>query len=139
VAAAQAPAYLLRYTDREGLNTWKGETSPARLAVFLLELFDAEAARAGAPPKGVTAEHFREKAPRAEIAALHSDHGSCLFPDHPVFAPPAAPRDNLHAAVYPLDAPDTVGNTWAMEVGVTAKNAPYLSLRAMLDDQGATQ
>ncbi len=133
VAAAQTPAYLLRYSEREGLNTWKSETSPARLAVFLLELLDAEAARAGAPPKHIAPDHFREKGPRAEIAALHRDHGSCLFPDHPVFSPPAAPRDNLHAAVYPLDAPDAAGNAWAMEVGVTAKNAPYLSMRAMLD------
>jgi hypothetical protein len=134
VDAAQTPAYLLRYSEREGLNTWKRETSPARLAVFLLELFDAEAARAGASPESVTPDHFREKAARAEIAALHRDHGSCLFPDHPVFAPPATPRDNLHAAVYPLDAPDGVGNTWAMEVGVTAKGAPYLPLRTMLDE-----
>ncbi len=130
--AAVDPRGYLQAHEREGLSTWKDDALPTRLALFLTELMDAEAGRAGEAPRGVTAGHFRDKAARAEIAAMHRDQGSCLFPDHPLFTPPATPRDHMHAAVHPLDAPDAQGNTWAVELGVTSKGAPFLPLRALL-------
>jgi superfamily II DNA or RNA helicase len=129
-----APLYERRsyaHGEREGVETWAQTSVPSRLAVFLSEVFAASAAAAGATPESTLAvEHFRAKGPREEIAALHRDLGSCLFPDHPIFTPPAAAREELRVAVSPPSA----GNAWGLELGLTIAGKGFLPLSALLAD-----
>ncbi len=117
--------------EREGVATWVAETLPSRLAVFLTEVFAATADAAGAAPdSALTVEHFRAKGAREEIASLHRDHGSCLFPDHPVFTPPATAREELRVAI----SPPAEGDQWGVELGLAVAGKGFLPLRALLED-----
>jgi superfamily II DNA or RNA helicase len=118
--------------ERDGVATWAAEANPSRLATFLVEVFGATAARAHATPDStLTAEHFRAKATREEIASLHRDHGSCLYPDHPVFTPPATARESLRVAVAP---PAAGSDAWSVELGLTVNGKGFLPLRALQDE-----
>jgi len=118
--------------ERDGVPTWAAEANPSRLATFLVEVFGAGAAYAGATPdSSLTVEHFRAKGPREEIASLHRDHGSCLYPDHPVFTPPATARESLRVAVAP---PAEGSEAWSVELGLTVNGKGFLPLHTLLEE-----
>jgi superfamily II DNA or RNA helicase len=103
--------------SREHVPTWIDEASPARFATFLTELFVCEVERvATKSPRVLVLDAFREKRAREDTLAVHRDHGSCLFPDHPVLSPPSAPNGHLHARLHPAA---TKGAPWNLELGIT--------------------
>ena len=124
---------LLPARDPSTDDRWPREVVPARLAVFLLEALGAAALCPEAPTDAVTVRALRDAVARGDAAALHRAHGSCLYPQHPFLAPvTVAPKDHLHARVYPLDAPDAAGDTWALDLGVLKDTRAFLPLDALV-------
>jgi superfamily II DNA or RNA helicase len=88
---------------------WAPERGLLRFARFAVEIFAAATSEPPALSEPWTAERLREAlgAGARELLALHRDHGSCLYPQHPLFAPPEAPRGHLAGRI---DSAGTAGS-----------------------------
>ncbi len=124
-------SFFDRRREREPA-TWTRETVPSRLAIFLLEVLGAAVERAGAAHDGVPPKAIREAVARGDVATLHRDHGSCLHPQHEIFAAPTVPKAHLHARLHPLEASDDAGNAWELELGLAGTDDAFLPLETLV-------
>jgi superfamily II DNA or RNA helicase len=97
-------------TDR-GLHSALAERYPAHFARFVIDLLAA----ATAPQKDVALDAALVlKDPQLE--RLHRSQGSCLYPWHPIFAPPELPPGRLDARVLP--APEGSAQPFGLDLGL---------------------
>lgn len=118
-----------------------GERFPLRLARFLIEVLGAAATRSQGKKEEEARAEVDEAAlvlslVRGEVAPLHTAHGSCLHPHHPLFHAPEGPAHHLHAAIQPpMAAAETAGDPGAAGGEGGVPSSPSWSLQLGLRDQ----
>jgi superfamily II DNA or RNA helicase len=112
---------------------WTPERGMSRPARFLVEVL---AAAQGAPPplaEPEMAERLREELRTGARAMLdlHRAHGSCLYPQHPLFTPPSSPPGHLAGRIDAAGAAASEARPLQLTLGVEHGEA-WLPLRALV-------
>ena len=104
-----------------------------RFARFLVEILDAAHARPPDPGEPWTEPRLREglAAGAAALTELHRAHGSCLYPRHPIFSPPAAPPGHLAGRVDSAGTEARADRPLRLSIGVEDGES-FLPLRTLL-------
>lgn len=111
-------------------NFWETELLPARLGIFLVESVSALTRRA---LKHSPAGAFSGAIERAALEAVHREHGSCVYPFHPLFSAPSAPQSHLHAwVVSPMCSGHDSGAESTIEPGLVNPRGDFLPVRTLM-------
>jgi superfamily II DNA or RNA helicase len=104
-----------------------------RFARFLVEILDAARAEPPALGEPWTAELLRDGLLRGAPALieLHRAHGSCLYPQHPLFVPPPAPPGHLAGRIDAAGAPAPADRPLRLSLGLEDGEA-FLPLGALV-------
>jgi superfamily II DNA or RNA helicase len=108
-----------------------------RFARFLVEILDAAHPVPPDPGEPWTSEHLRERlvAGPAALIELHRAHGSCLYPQHPLLMPPAAPPGHLAGRVDAAGPDAPADRPLRLSLGVE-DGERWISLRALVARDG---
>jgi len=111
---------------------WAPERGLLRFARFLVEILGAAPAAPPAIAEPWTADRLLTelRAGSRAVIALHHAHGSCLYPQHPLFTPPPSPPGHLAGRIDSAGAAGSEARPLQLTLGVEDGEA-WLPLQAL--------